>query len=100
MPSSTAWSASSSACSPRLDSSRRSYLRGPPMSVLLRRLMYLLRRSRHDADLRDEMEAHRAHRQDALERDGLAPDAAAWVSRRAMGNVTLAVEDARELSVS
>ena len=67
------------------------------MSALLRRLIYFLRRSRHDADLRDEIEAHRAHRQDALERGGLAPDAAAWASRRAVGNVTLAVEDARDV---
>src|SRR6266850_44636 len=70
------------------------------MSALLRRLMYFLRRSRHDADLRDEIEAHRAHHQDALERGGLAPDAAAWASRRAIGNVTLAVEDARDVWAS
>jgi putative ABC transport system permease protein len=70
------------------------------MSALLRRLMHFLGRSRHDADLRDEIEAHRAHRQDALERDGLASDAAAWASQRAMGNVTLAVEDVREVWVS
>ena len=69
------------------------------MSALFRRLLYFLSRSRHDADLRDEIEAHRAHRQDALERDGLASDAAAWASRRAMGNVTLAVEDVREVWV-
>src|SRR5712691_9346460 len=69
------------------------------MSALLRRLMYFLSRSRHDADLRDEIEVHRAHRQDALERDGLSSDAAAWVSQRAMGNVTLAVEDARDVWV-
>ena len=30
------------------------------MRALLRRLLHLLRRSRHDADLRDEIEAHRA----------------------------------------
>src|SRR5215203_5287310 len=70
------------------------------MSTLLRRLMYFLRRSRHDADLRSEIEAHRAHRKDALERDGLAPDAAAWASQRAMGNLTLAVEDIRDVWVS
>src|SRR5882724_2867926 len=70
------------------------------MSALLRRLIYFLDRSRHDADLRAEIEAHRAHRQDALERDGLASDAAAWASRRAMGNVTLAVEDARDVWMS
>ena len=67
------------------------------MRALLRRLLYFLGRSRHEADLRDEIEAHRAHRQDALERDGLASDAAAWASQRAMGNVTLAVEDVRDI---
>jgi putative ABC transport system permease protein len=70
------------------------------MSALLRRLMYFLRRPRQDADLRDEIESHRAHRQDALERDGLGSDAAAWASRRAMGNVALAVEDVRDVWAS
>ena len=67
------------------------------MSALLRRLAYFLRRSRHDADLRDEIESHRAHRQDALQSEGLEPAAAAWASRQAMGNVTLAVEDTRDV---
>ena len=59
-----------------------------------------MRRSRHDADLREEIETHRALRQAALERDGLASDDAAWASRRAMGNVTLAVEEVRDVWVS
>jgi putative ABC transport system permease protein len=67
------------------------------MNTLFRRLLHLLRWPRHDADLRDEIEAHRAHRQAALERDGLGSDAAAQASRRAIGNVTLAVEDARDV---
>ena len=46
------------------------------------------------------METHRALRQAALERDGLGPDDAEWASRRAMGNVTLAVEDVRDVWVS
>jgi predicted permease len=70
------------------------------MSALLRRLMHFFGRSRHEADLRDEIEAHRAHRQDAFERDGLASDAAASASRRAMGNVALTVEDVRDVWVS
>lgn len=65
--------------------------------TLVRKILQLLRWSRHDADLRDEMEAHRAHRQDALERDGLAAAAAAQESRRAMGNVVLALEEARDV---
>ena len=46
-------------------------------------------------ELRQEIEAHRALRRDELERAG-AEDAAA-ASQRALGNVTLALEDAREV---
>ena len=67
------------------------------MNSLLRRLLSLLRWSRHAADLRQEIETHRSLRQDALLRAGLQPDDAAQASRRAMGNVTLAVEDARDV---
>ena len=63
------------------------------MMAFFRRLVYFLRRSAHDAELREEIESHRAHRQDAIERRGVASAAAVWESRRAMGNVTLAVED-------
>jgi putative ABC transport system permease protein len=67
------------------------------MRTILRRLRYLFGRSRHDAELREEIEAHRALRQDALEREGLAPEDAAHASRRALGNVALAVDDARDV---
>ena len=67
------------------------------MYLHFRKLRYFFRRSRHDADLRAEIEAHRTLRQDALERGGLDPDAAAQASRRAMGSVMLAVEDARDV---
>ncbi len=65
----------------------------------LRRLLHALRGSAHDADLRAEIEAHRVLRQEALEREGLSPADAAAASRRAVGNVTLAVEDARDVWV-
>ena len=67
------------------------------MTTLLRRLLYVLRRPGHDADLRDEIEVHRALRQEAFERDGLAPADAARASRRALGNVSLAVDDAHDV---
>ena len=70
------------------------------MNTFLRDLLHLLRRSRHDADLHEEIETHRALRQAALERDGLGSDDAAWASRRAMGNMTLAVEEVRDVWVS
>jgi putative ABC transport system permease protein len=50
-----------------------------------------------EADLNEELEFHRASRQAALERDGLSPDEAARTARRALGNVTLAREDARDV---
>jgi predicted permease len=62
----------------------------------LRRLLHLLRSSRHDADLREEMETHRTLRQDRLERDGASTRDAEDASRRALGNVTLSREDARD----
>ena len=67
------------------------------MITLLRRLLYVLRRPRHDADLRAEIEVHRALRQEAFERDGLAPADAARASRRALGNVSLAVDDVHDV---
>jgi predicted permease len=67
------------------------------MTSLFRRFVRFLRRTRLDADLREEIDTHRALRQAALERDGLSPRDASTESRRAMGNVTLAVEDARDV---
>src|SRR5438105_9358856 len=67
------------------------------MNTVFRRLLQVLRWSRHDTDLREEIEAHRAFRQAALERDGVGPDDAVHASRRAMGNILLAIEDAREV---
>ena len=67
------------------------------MGTWLRRLAYVFRQSRHDADLREEIEAHRALRAAHLERDGLTPQDADAASRRAIGNVLLAREDVREV---
>ena len=67
------------------------------MKTLFQRLLHLLRWSRHGADLREEIETHRALRQDALERGGLAAHDAAHASRRAIGNLALAIEDSREV---
>ena len=67
------------------------------MRTWFRRLAYLLRQSRHEAELREEIELHRSLRAEQLERDGLTPQEAADASRRAIGNVLLAREDAREV---
>ena len=67
------------------------------MGTWLRRLAYVLRQSRHDRELREEIEAHRSLRAAHLERDGLTPSEAEEASRRAIGNVLLAREDVRDL---
>ena len=67
------------------------------MGKWLRRLAYLLRQSRHERELREEIEAHRALRAAYLDREGLAPQQAEEASRRAIGNVLLAREDVREV---
>src|SRR5690349_4907097 len=72
------------------------------MNAIFRKLSHALeafrarRGPRFDDDLREEMETHRSLRQAALERGGLAREEAARESYRAMGNVTLAVEDVRD----
>ena len=72
------------------------------MTTPMRRLADLLRRlRRRDGadDLGEELEHHRALVQADLERRGVAADRAAVESRRVMGNLTLAQEDAREIRV-
>jgi predicted permease len=66
------------------------------MGRLFRRLLYALRQSRHEADLREEIEAHRVMRAAALERDGVNAEDAAMASRRSLGNTLLAREDVRD----
>jgi predicted permease len=65
------------------------------MMRLLRRIQSIWLQTQVERDLREELEAHRAMRQRALEAMGVPPHEAANASRRAMGNITLAREDAR-----
>ena len=58
---------------------------------------YWFRARRLDADLSEELEVHRALTQERLERGGLPPKDAFDASRRALGNVTLAREEARSV---
>jgi predicted permease len=67
---------------------------------LLRRTAFWLHGRRHAADLAAELEDHRARLQQAYEADGLPPVEAARRSRRAMGNMTLAREDARHVWIA
>ena len=65
------------------------------MVKFLRRAWYAMRQRRLDAELAEEMDFHRAMKRAELERSGLPADAAEFASRRALGNQTLAREDAR-----
>jgi putative ABC transport system permease protein len=53
-----------------------------------------------DRDLREELEAHRAMRQADLEARGFSESDASHASRRALGNITRAREDARGVWIS
>ena len=70
------------------------------MRRLFRQLVAMVRARRLDAELREEIETHRAMRQEQLERAGIAPDDAEAASRRALGNVALAREDARAVWIA
>ena len=63
----------------------------------MRRLTWWLNRRRMADELREEMETHRALRAGALARDGAADPAAA--AARALGNLPLAQDDARDVWV-
>ena len=67
------------------------------MRTMFSRFRSLLRRSRLDDELAEEIETHRAMLQARLERSGMTPGEAAPASRRAIGNATLAREDARAI---
>ena len=69
------------------------------MRRLLNRLRTLWAVRDADADLESEIEAHRALHEDALRRSGVPAGEAAQQSRRALGNVTLAREEARGVRV-
>jgi predicted permease len=64
---------------------------------LLRRLRYLLQFSRNQSELQEELEFHYLEHQRQLMKRGISAADAAGASRRALGNVTLARDDARSV---
>jgi hypothetical protein len=66
----------------------------------LRRFRYLLHSTRHQSELQEELEFHRLERQRQLIERGMSASDAAHASRHALGNVTLAREDARGVWIS
>lgn len=67
------------------------------MRSFLRRVWSLARLRRLDADLAEEIEFHRAMKQRELEEGGLSEREARLQARRAMGNIGLARDRARDL---
>lgn len=67
------------------------------MIRLLSRLRHWKARRRFDRELAEEIETHRSLRQAHLEASGLSADDAGAASGRALGNLTLAVEEARDV---
>jgi predicted permease len=62
---------------------------------LLRRLWAMFRVRRLDTDLEEELQFHRAMKEQELQRAGLSADQARLAARAALGNVTRSREDAR-----
>jgi putative ABC transport system permease protein len=67
------------------------------MKAIVRRLLAWRRLSRQDAALIEEIEHHRLLLQEAYEHQGLPAHDAEAASRRAMGNVALARDEARDV---
>jgi putative ABC transport system permease protein len=67
------------------------------MRQLLRRARYLIRRGRFDADLREELEFHRASIERELQDRGTDSAEARFAARRAIGSVALAQDDAYDV---
>jgi putative ABC transport system permease protein len=63
---------------------------------LLRRLVFLLRRDRHTAELEEEVRLHLELRREHIERTGVAPVVATAAARRRFGNVSAHVERSRD----
>src|SRR5262245_8383042 len=67
------------------------------MKKLLRRVRYWIGFRRANSELAEEMEFHRALKQEKLEREGLSPEEAALSSRRELGNTLRAREESRDV---
>ncbi|HYN07615.1 MAG TPA: ABC transporter permease [Vicinamibacterales bacterium] len=70
------------------------------MFTLFRRLHAWLRFRRFEADLQDELRFHHDMARERIQTRGVSPADAERMSRRALGNTTLALEDARTVWLS
>jgi predicted permease len=65
------------------------------MNPIFRKLHWMSRRNRKEADLRDELQFHLEQEAAEAESAGLAADQAKWAARRELGNIALLMEDTR-----
>lgn len=70
--------------------------RSTPWLHLWRRIAFRWRRPQLERELAEELEFHRALKQEENSRAGLSANAAADLTRRQMGNITAAREESRE----
>ena len=63
------------------------------MNTLVRKLTWLARRRRKEAELRDELEFHLAEETDERKAVGLTEDDARFAARRDLGSIALIAED-------
>ena len=70
------------------------------MPSLLNRILSLVRHRQLEAELEEEIDFHRARRQETLQQAGLSAEEASAAARRTLGNVTLAREDARRMWIA
>jgi predicted permease len=67
------------------------------MRPILQRVWYLIRQRRLEAELAEEIDCHRAMKQEELEARGLGPTEATFAARRALGSVALARDRSRDV---
>jgi predicted permease len=67
------------------------------MKSFFRRLGWLARRRRKEAELREELQFHLKEEAEQYQREGLAEEQARWAARRELGNLTLVQEDTRAM---
>ncbi len=70
------------------------------MREFIRRVLHTLRRDRFEDDLAKELEFHRAMKQRDFEQAGLDARGAGYAARRALGNMELAQERARDVWIA
>jgi predicted permease len=61
------------------------------------RIRYFGRRRSMERDLEEEMQAHRAMKEERLQREGMSAEEARATAARSFGNMTLALEDSRSI---